>query len=63
MKVIAEGVEAAEHVAMLSGLDCDEAQGFLFSKPLDPQAAEAFITRRTPAGVSPFHAELQPQSA
>lgn len=63
MKVIAEGVEAAEHVAMLCGLDCDEAQGFLFSKPLTAEEAAAFISQRTLAGAGAFHAELQPQIA
>jgi diguanylate cyclase (GGDEF)-like protein len=63
MKVIAEGVEAADHVAMLCGLDCDEAQGFLFSKPLTADDAGGFISQRTLAGAGAFHAELQPQIA
>lgn len=43
MKVVAEGVESAEQVAMLCALDCDFAQGYLFSKPLGPRQAEEFI--------------------
>lgn len=33
-KVIAEGVETAEQLAYLKAYDCDEIQGFYFSKPL-----------------------------
>ena len=31
---IAEGAETAEQVSVLSALDCEEVQGFVFSKPL-----------------------------
>lgn len=34
LKVIAEGVETAEHVKFLRGLKCDQIQGYFFSKPL-----------------------------
>ena len=34
MKVIAEGVEQQEQLAFLRSHDCDEAQGFFFSKPV-----------------------------
>jgi diguanylate cyclase (GGDEF)-like protein len=36
MRVVAEGVETAEHLAVLRELQCDEAQGFYFSHPLEP---------------------------
>ena len=34
LKVIAEGVETAEHESFLRELNCDEVQGFKYSKPI-----------------------------
>jgi diguanylate cyclase (GGDEF)-like protein/PAS domain S-box-containing protein len=34
LKVIAEGVETKKHVDMLTKLNCNEAQGYYFSKPV-----------------------------
>ncbi len=42
MKTVAEGVETAEQAAALTGMGCDQAQGFHFGRPLP---AEAFIER------------------
>ena len=36
--VIAEGVESEDQLAVLRELDCDQALGFLFSKPREPSA-------------------------
>lgn len=38
--VIAEGIETEEHLKLLKELDCDEGQGYLFSKPI---SAEDFV--------------------
>jgi diguanylate cyclase (GGDEF)-like protein len=37
--VIAEGVETGEQLALLRSLGCDYGQGYLFSKPMEPEAA------------------------
>jgi len=43
MRVVAEGVETENQLQTLRSLGCDEIQGFLLSKPLDRQGAEALL--------------------
>jgi len=43
MKVIAEGVETEEQLEWLLAHECDEGQGYFFSKPIKLQAFELFI--------------------
>ena len=47
IKVVAEGVETPEHLRLLAKRQCDEAQGFYFSRPV---AAAAF-----PAAANSIH--------
>jgi diguanylate cyclase (GGDEF)-like protein len=44
MEVVAEGVESEDQLACLKALNCEYAQGYLFSKPLARDAAAAYIT-------------------
>jgi PAS domain S-box-containing protein len=44
MKVVAEGIERAEHVSMLRELGCEMGQGYLFSRPVDAVAIEQLLT-------------------
>ncbi|HEY9299500.1 MAG TPA: EAL domain-containing protein, partial [Phormidium sp.] len=43
MNIVAEGVETAQQLAKLQALNCEFAQGYLFSKPLDDKTAEALL--------------------
>ncbi len=45
VNVIAEGVETEEQTQRLKDLNCDQAQGFLFREPVDPESVEALLTR------------------
>lgn len=43
MTVVAEGIETIEQLEYLCDLDCDIAQGYLFSKPLPEQEATTYL--------------------
>ncbi|AFY34622.1 EAL domain-containing response regulator [Calothrix sp. PCC 7507] len=45
MRAIAEGVETREQLAQLRSLNCDFAQGYLFSQPIEQQLALNLLTR------------------
>jgi EAL domain-containing protein (putative c-di-GMP-specific phosphodiesterase class I) len=49
LKVVAEGVETSEQLAQLQILRCEGGQGYLFSRPLDAEAAGALLTRKASA--------------
>jgi len=58
--VVAEGVETEEQAAQLRQLDCDQMQGYLFSKPLPPEQVAAFLKQWTrPPGSEPNSASLR----
>ena len=48
MQVVAEGVESMAHVAQLQALECDLAQGYYFSKPVEAAVCESMICQRQP---------------
>jgi diguanylate cyclase (GGDEF)-like protein len=45
MQVVAEGVEVVEQLTELQALDCDLAQGYLFSQPQGPGEMERWLAR------------------
>jgi EAL domain-containing protein (putative c-di-GMP-specific phosphodiesterase class I) len=47
LEVVAEGAEILEHVEFLKDNGCDIIQGHYFSKPLDPKAFEAKLSKRS----------------
>jgi diguanylate cyclase (GGDEF)-like protein/PAS domain S-box-containing protein len=46
MHVTAEGIETAEQLAQLRGLQCECGQGYLFSKPLEADAIEQLLSSK-----------------
>ena len=47
LRVIAEGVETADQVAFLRENNCDEIQGYHFSRPIKPEAMADLIKRKS----------------
>jgi EAL domain-containing protein (putative c-di-GMP-specific phosphodiesterase class I) len=46
LRVIAEGVESAEDLAFLTSQNCDEVQGFYFSRPISSERFARFFEKR-----------------
>jgi diguanylate cyclase (GGDEF)-like protein len=43
LETVAEGIEDQQELSLLQDEDCDNGQGFLFARPLDVAATEAFL--------------------
>jgi EAL domain-containing protein (putative c-di-GMP-specific phosphodiesterase class I) len=61
IETVAEGIEQQQELSLLQDEDCDNGQGFLFARPLDVDATEAFLqswaANATPAPAqAPQHA-------
>lgn len=52
LDVVAEGVERPDQLEMLRGLGCDQAQGYLFSRPLPAEELPAGVPAGVTAGVT-----------
>lgn len=52
LKVVAEGAETEEHVNLLKQLDCELAQGYFFSRPVDDQAIQQLLGKHHSALVA-----------
>jgi EAL domain-containing protein (putative c-di-GMP-specific phosphodiesterase class I) len=46
LRVVAEGVETAEQFAFLRTKDCDEAQGYYFSRPASAEDVTRMLAER-----------------
>jgi diguanylate cyclase (GGDEF)-like protein len=51
LKVVAEGVETAAQRDVLTGLNCDDLQGFLFAKPMAPDIMAKWLSSDSGPGV------------
>ena len=50
IETLAEGIEQQQELSLLQAEQCDSGQGFLFARPLDVAAAEAFLQTRADSG-------------
>ncbi len=58
IETLAEGIEEPHELSLLREEDCDSGQGFLFARPLDADAAEAFF-RSCADGAPPVASPIQ----
>jgi len=55
LRVVAEGVETQEELAFLQDRQCDEAQGFYFSRPVTPQQLAKLLACGIPEPTAAGH--------
>jgi diguanylate cyclase (GGDEF)-like protein len=59
IETIAEGIEAPNELSLLREESCDGGQGFLFARPLDAAAVEAFLAECADSGVPGWGAQVE----
>jgi diguanylate cyclase (GGDEF)-like protein len=59
IETVAEGIEQQQELSLLKDEDCDHGQGFLFARPLDSTAVEAFFQGGAQTGAAAL-AQTQP---
>jgi predicted signal transduction protein with EAL and GGDEF domain len=52
LRVVAEGVETEEQARRLQALECDELQGYLFGRPVEPESFEELLAGAGKTGVA-----------
>jgi len=52
LETLAEGIEESAQYSQLERDQCDSGQGYLYARPLEPDAVEAFLTARSGADVA-----------
>jgi len=68
IRSVAEGVETAEVAAALTAMGCDAAQGWCFSRPLEPAAASRWLASHLPSAardapvLPPPHGDRMPDA-
>jgi diguanylate cyclase (GGDEF)-like protein len=62
LETFAEGIEDQQELSLLQDEDCDTGQGFLFARPLDVDATEAFLRNWAESNTTPAPAQT-PQHA
>ena len=56
--VIAEGVETAEQLIYLQQHECDEMQGYYFSKPVDAHTFARLFASANNEGITPWSSAI-----
>ena len=54
LRVVAEGVETVAQRDLLMAMGCDEMQGYLFARPMDPEALLEWARGNKPQGTTDF---------
>ena len=57
IETFAEGIEQQQELSLLREQDCDTGQGFLFARPLDVAATEAFLQQNWAQDATPVLAQ------